>query len=59
MAIVESLRALGITVEDPRSVAEGLGKLIITLAQKKSLLKEYLTERGLDPSPELEALLGD
>ena len=59
MGIVQSLKALGIIVEDPRSVAEGIGDLIIPLEHKLKLLHEYAAERNIKITPELEALLGE
>lgn len=57
MGIVESLKSLGIIVEDPRSVAEGINRLIIPLEHKLKLLREYATERKLTNIKDLEALL--
>ncbi len=59
MGIAESLKALGILTENASSVAEGIGKLVIPLSQKRSLLLEFLQERKLDLTPDLEGLLGE
>lgn len=59
MGIAESLKALGILIEDPRSVAEGIGRLVIPLSQKRSLLLEFLQERNLTLTDDLEGLLGE
>ena len=59
MGVVESLKALGIIIEDPRSVAEGIGRLIIPKDHKLKLLTTYAVERNIVITPELEKLLGD
>lgn len=57
MGIAESLKALGIIIEDPRSVAEGINRLIIPREHKLKLLREYATERKIADTKDLEALL--
>ncbi|MEK7514562.1 MAG: hypothetical protein AAB587_01960 [Patescibacteria group bacterium] len=47
MGIAASLKALGISIEDPRSVAEGINRLLITREQKLKLFREYAIERGI------------
>lgn len=59
MGIVESLKSLGIIVEDPRSVAEGIGRLVIPLEHKLKLFREYAAERNITITKDLEALLGE
>lgn len=57
MGIAESLKSLGVLIEDPRSVAEGVNRLILPREHKLKLLREFATERGIKITPELEALL--
>lgn len=57
MAIAESLKALGISIEDPRSVAEGLNKLILPKEHKLKLFREYVAERDLKDTEKFEELI--
>lgn len=59
MGIAESLKSLGILIEDPRSVAEGIGRLVIPLEHKLKLFREYATERKIIITKDLEDLLGE
>lgn len=59
MAIVQSLKALGIPIDDPRSTAEGINKLVVPRAQKLKLLREYAVERNIVVIKEWEDLLDE
>ena len=59
MGIAESLKSLGISIEDARSVAEGINRLILSREHKLKLLREYATERGIVITSQLEALIGE
>lgn len=59
MAISDSLKVLGINIEDAHSVAVGLGRLVLPKEHKLKLLKEYLVERNIELTKNLEDLLGE
>lgn len=57
MAIAVSLKVLGINIEDARSVAEGLNKLILPREYKLKLFREYVAERDLKDTEKFEGLI--
>ena len=57
MGIALSLKAIGISIEDPFSVAEGINKMLLTKEHKLMLFREYATERDLKDITKFEELI--
>ena len=53
MASIADLRLLGAQVENPVATATFINGLIITRRQKAGVLRDYLTEVGIDLSDEV------
>ena len=54
MSAVADLAFIGAPVDDPVKTASFIGGMILTRRQKASLLKEYLSEKNLEITPEIK-----